>query len=634
MKTLLTVFCFILWATGALAQSTMEARFQTSFTGSSRAIGSKALWLSDGNILQVGSTGDANTPQSSDIAVIKTDANGKVLWAKRYTAPNYTITHWWCGNKGPFARMEYAVDAVETADAYWVLGCYDRFDGPYPFPLCPPNDHLLSARFDAVLMKLRKSDGKVEYTRRYGGYNDSQLPQSLHATPDGGFVISGLMTSQWLFSGNPPLPFLIKVNASGHMEWSRVLNGFYQNNLALAIPPARKMPVAVMSNGNLVCAASTGDYTQVWCFSPKGDSLWSKQLDHRLLYAQIFDILEIGLVAVQQSFCIAAVERTNGNVGLVNTFTFAAAAFTTKDLFSIAVNLGCYWELTPSGGFVKASAFSWENPHSPPGNLAPLAYMPTYARALPNGNLLIAGAIPAYSVFQEYNPDLPAPVPPFPFNLNLKNYKTKSKWAFAADAYEYSNIPFSYDVPTADLKDNRLVGLTDNFKVGVRNLNHANGYNCLRPVHLPAFDINLSLSDVVLAFIAINDTGTLAMVEHPLSAGSIRNCPSWTLAHAMAEDRHGSPSEQQTAESPSLRTWPQPLVGERLFVGVEVRETDRYRLDLYDPIGRLVQTAQVSLEAGQQTFEWSLPDLKAGMYYLTLSDGQGRRLSTRRIVKP
>lgn len=172
-----------------------QTEFQRTYGGLKKENSYHVLPAKGGTIFSVGST-ESFGKGASDIYVMKTDSIGNLLWAKSYGS----------------AKDDYGTYIEKTTDGnYVVLG--------YSFGL---NANYTGAFSDICLMKINEN-GDVIWSKSYG-LDKSEYSTSLKPTADGGFIILGEMIN---FIGNDKNAdiLVIKVNAQGVIEWSKVCGG-------------------------------------------------------------------------------------------------------------------------------------------------------------------------------------------------------------------------------------------------------------------------------------------------------------------------------------------------------------------------------------------------------------------------
>jgi TolB-like protein len=125
-----------------------------------------------------------------DILLIKTDAFGNVQWAKTY------------GGTGD----DYALSVLQTSDGGYILAGYTRSFG---------------AGWGDVFLVKTDANGNVQWAKTYGGTWWEQA-RSVQRTSDGGYILAGTTTS-FGAGGNDIL--LIKTDAFGNVHWAKTYGG-------------------------------------------------------------------------------------------------------------------------------------------------------------------------------------------------------------------------------------------------------------------------------------------------------------------------------------------------------------------------------------------------------------------------
>ncbi len=144
---------------------------------------------SDGGYIVAGVTWSFGAG-GSDIFLIKTDADGNIIWAKTYGG----------------ISDDYAYSVQQTSDGgYIVAGATWSFGAGY---------------FDAFLIKT-DANGNVSWAKTYGG-TDWDVAYSVQQTSDGGYIVAGWTGS---FSAGISDAFLIKTDANGNVSWAKTYGG-------------------------------------------------------------------------------------------------------------------------------------------------------------------------------------------------------------------------------------------------------------------------------------------------------------------------------------------------------------------------------------------------------------------------
>jgi uncharacterized delta-60 repeat protein len=144
---------------------------------------------SDGGYIVAGITWSFGAG-SSDIFLIKTDANGNVQWAKTYGG-----TYW-----------DEAYSVQQTSDGGYIVAGRTWSFG--------------AGGLDIFLIKT-DANGNVIWAKTYGG-TDDDYAFSVQQTSDGGYIVAG---TTWSFGAGRYDIFLIKTDASGNIQWAKTYGG-------------------------------------------------------------------------------------------------------------------------------------------------------------------------------------------------------------------------------------------------------------------------------------------------------------------------------------------------------------------------------------------------------------------------
>jgi hypothetical protein len=154
---------------------------------------------------------------SGDILLIKTDANGNVIWAKTYGGANY----------------DYASSVQQTSDGGYILaGTTISLD-------------VSSA--DIILIKT-DANGNVQWAKTYGGTGASSFQQ----TSDGGYIVAG---GTYSFGAGSADIILIKTDANGNIIWAKTYGGTDYDWAS---------SVQQTSDGGYIVAGYTGSFGAGW----------------------------------------------------------------------------------------------------------------------------------------------------------------------------------------------------------------------------------------------------------------------------------------------------------------------------------------------------------------------------------
>ena len=146
---------------------------------------------SDGGFILTGYTFSYGAG-SSDIYVIKTAANGDVLWQHTYGGDLNDIGH----------------AVIETQDGGFIL--------------CGETESFGAGNQDVYLTKVN-SMGDIEWSKTYGGEN-FEAGKSIAQAEDGGYIIAGYTRG---FGAEGEDFFLIKTDQEGEITWSKRFGGSF-----------------------------------------------------------------------------------------------------------------------------------------------------------------------------------------------------------------------------------------------------------------------------------------------------------------------------------------------------------------------------------------------------------------------
>jgi hypothetical protein len=165
--------------------------FAKTYGGTGNDWATSVQQTSDGGYIVAGLTYSFGAGRY-DIFLIKTDANGNVVWAKTY------------GGTGD----DRAFSVQQISDGgYIVAGYTDSFGAGWS---------------DFFLIKA-DANGNVQWAKTYGG-TDWDEAYSIRQTSDGGYIVAGWTYSFGAGSGDI---FLIKADANGNVQWAKTYGGIY-----------------------------------------------------------------------------------------------------------------------------------------------------------------------------------------------------------------------------------------------------------------------------------------------------------------------------------------------------------------------------------------------------------------------
>ncbi len=125
-----------------------------------------------------------------DVLLIKTDANGNIIWAKTYG-----------GTSG-----DWAYSFQQTSDGGYIVAGFTASFG--------------AGGQDVFLIKT-DANGNVQWAKTYGG-TSGDWAYSVQQTSDGGYIVAGATYS---FGAGYTDVFLIKTDANGNLQWAKTYGG-------------------------------------------------------------------------------------------------------------------------------------------------------------------------------------------------------------------------------------------------------------------------------------------------------------------------------------------------------------------------------------------------------------------------
>ena len=188
---------------------------------------------------------------SSDVYLIKTDADGDTLWTKTYggtindagmsveqtSDEGFIITgHTRSFGGGAWYDL-YLIKTDVNGDTLWTKTYGDGgdyYDGGYSVQETRDNGYIVAGwtvtplgkyyHWDVYLVKT-DADGDTLWTKKYGGIDDDK-GHSVYQTSDRGYIIAGQTES---FGAGSRDVYLIKTDANGDTLWTRTYGGTNQD---------------------------------------------------------------------------------------------------------------------------------------------------------------------------------------------------------------------------------------------------------------------------------------------------------------------------------------------------------------------------------------------------------------------
>jgi len=160
-----------------------------TYGGINDDVASSVQQTSDGGYIVAGYT-DSFGAGYDDIFLIKTDANGNIVWAKTYG--------------GIYWDRTFSVQ--QTSDSGYIVAGYTASFG--------------AGYYDFFLIKT-DANGNIIWAKTYGGTLWDQA-YSVQQTSDGGYIVAGYTDS---FGAGGWDIFLIKIDANGNIIWAKTYGG-------------------------------------------------------------------------------------------------------------------------------------------------------------------------------------------------------------------------------------------------------------------------------------------------------------------------------------------------------------------------------------------------------------------------
>lgn len=194
------------WITKLSATGTIEWSRSLGGDGSDRSY--NIIQTADGGYITVASTNSTNGDVSQalgyyDIWVVKLTATGAIEWERSYGG----------------SATDEAGYIAQTADGGYIIGGQTRsIDGD-------ATGHPLVNQ-DCFVLKITAT-GNVEWKKIYGGGGE-EYTLKIRQTADGGYILCAITNSNdgdIIGSHNLFEGWIVKLNATGNMEWSKCIGG-------------------------------------------------------------------------------------------------------------------------------------------------------------------------------------------------------------------------------------------------------------------------------------------------------------------------------------------------------------------------------------------------------------------------
>jgi len=184
----LLVFTFLFWISPSAGNA--QSYFQKIYYSSPYDQEGQDVWpMPDGGFLIAGYTGNS-TVNDMDIEIIKTDAQGDLVWKKTYGG----------------SKPDFPYRMLPTADGnYFIIGYSQSYGG---------------GDYDVLLLKI-DPQGNLIWLKTYGGWGNDQGSEII-ATADGNYLIVGHSNSLAMADQDV---YLLKIDPNGMVIWDKWWGG-------------------------------------------------------------------------------------------------------------------------------------------------------------------------------------------------------------------------------------------------------------------------------------------------------------------------------------------------------------------------------------------------------------------------
>ena len=165
-----------------------QTQFQWTIGGTGSDAAYSIIQTTDGGYVMAGSTGSFGAG-NDDMYIVKFDANGTLQWSK-------TV-----GGTG----NDYCISIIQTTNGGYVVAGFTKSFG--------------AGNYDFYIGKLDGS-GTLQWSKTIGGVWDDYA-RSIIQTTDGGYAMAGYTAS---FGMSLDI-YIVKLDASGNLQWTRTLGG-------------------------------------------------------------------------------------------------------------------------------------------------------------------------------------------------------------------------------------------------------------------------------------------------------------------------------------------------------------------------------------------------------------------------
>lgn len=214
--------------------------WKRSFGGPGFEVGNSVAVVADGGFVVTGETQSFGVSNSSDVWLIRTNAQGKELWRRTFGGPD----------------MDWGKTIVSTRDGGFVIVGYTQSYG--------------SGQGDVWLVKTN-AEGVEQWNATFGGSNDD-YGNSVYQTADDGFMVVG---ETWSY-GRGGDAWVVKTDAAGNELWNTTLGGDSYEGARCVIPRENGGTTSYLIVGET--ESFTVNSSDVWvvCIDDSGAELWNQ----------------------------------------------------------------------------------------------------------------------------------------------------------------------------------------------------------------------------------------------------------------------------------------------------------------------------------------------------------------------
>ncbi|REJ80828.1 MAG: T9SS C-terminal target domain-containing protein [Bacteroidetes bacterium] len=265
--------------------------FSKEYGGSGNEDGRWMEQLPDSGYIMVGKT-DTYSNGQSDIWVVRTDANGNVMWTKSYggaqfefgnmiklTSDGGFIIAGFTNTIGAGGNDAWLIKTDHLGNVIWDRTFGDSglqefeaviqtSDGGYAALGVDQGPN--SQWYDFYMVKVNAA-GTTQFIKRFGGQG-YEIGNSIQQTPDGGFILAG---QSYSYDGEDGDYYMVKTDSLGNFQWMKnyAMPGLQECHYVQVVPSGGFILVGDADN----MPNSLGS-TDIWMIRTNdlGDTLWTK----------------------------------------------------------------------------------------------------------------------------------------------------------------------------------------------------------------------------------------------------------------------------------------------------------------------------------------------------------------------